>query len=138
MSKTKEMIVVCGIVIQGERVLACRRDPSRHFPLMWEFPGGKVEHGESSEEALHRELEEELRLSVRIMKELDPVFYQGDGFSLRLLPFLCQPAQASGPLPLDHVELRWITVDESRQLTWAPADIPLVNNLQNLITASNE
>ena len=138
MSQIQPLEVVCGIVVQDGRFLACRRDPSRHFPLLWEFPGGKLETGESAEAALHREFDEELRLKVILLKQLPVADFDGGDFTLRLIPFLCRPAQDASPIPLDHVELRWVKVDESRQLTWAPADIPLVENLENLITASNE
>lgn len=138
MPRTSPLEVVCAIIQLGNRVLATRRDPRRAYPLLWEFPGGKRESGESAEAALHRELEEELQLKVRIRKKLEPVDFAEGEFSIRLLPFLCEPGQDAAPVPIDHIELRWITIDESRQLTWAPADIPLVEKLENLIEPNNE
>ena len=131
MSKSVQLKVVCGLIFHEGRVLATRRDPRRAFPLMWEFPGGKLENGEAPAEALHRELEEELRLKVEILQAADPVEYTGDGHHLVLIPFICRPAQAQAPTPLDHVEIRWIGNNEATGLTWAPADIPLVKRYLN-------
>lgn len=121
--------VVCGIVFHGEKLLATRRDPKRTFPLLWEFPGGKVEDAESPEAALHRELEEELSLKVEVVQALDPLIYQADGHHLELIPFLCRPAQSHGIVPHDHIEARWIRPEAAPSLEWAPADIPLVGKL---------
>ncbi|HSH09017.1 MAG TPA: (deoxy)nucleoside triphosphate pyrophosphohydrolase [Oceanipulchritudo sp.] len=126
--------VVCALVFHSGRVLATRRDPNRSFPLLWEFPGGKLEAGESGEEALHRELEEELKLQVEIIEALDQVEYDENGHHICLHPFVCRPALPWAPVPLDHVEIRWVTPYEALQLTWAPADIPLLKNLERLST----
>lgn len=130
--------VVCGLILFEGRVLATRRDPGRAFPLLWEFPGGKLEAGESAEAALHRELAEELSLTVKILSALDPVDFcesqnhlsPGKGKNhLSLIPFLCEPAQERAPVPHEHVEMRWIRPDEAAGLAWAPADLPLVRRL---------
>ena len=133
MLNSSSLRVVCGLIFNGGRVLATRRDPSRGFPLYWEFPGGKLEDGESSEEAIHRELEEELSLKVSITAALEPVHYHDADHNICLIPFTCHPDQTHGPIPRDHVEIRWITPNEGQQLTWAPADIPLVEQLNDLI-----
>lgn len=124
--------VVCALVFHGGRVLAARQDPRRAFPLLWEFPGGKIEDGESAEAALHRELEEELRLRVRIRHALEPVRFAEDGHHLELIPFVCEPDQVNGVIPLDHVEVRWIEPGEAAGLDWAPADVPLVRDLPEI------
>jgi 8-oxo-dGTP diphosphatase len=125
--------VVCGIIVYQGRVLATRRDHGRAFPLLWEFPGGKIEHGETAEAALHRELEEELSLKVEILKPLEPVDYRANGHNLSLIPFLCKPAQSQAPVPHEHTEMRWIRPDEVGQIDWAPADIPIVRLLADLV-----
>ena len=128
--------VVCGIIVKDGLILATRRAPERSMPLFWEFPGGKIELGESAEDALHRELEEELKLKVEILHSLEPVTHKDEVNHIRLIPFYCKPAQVNGPVPIDHVEIRWIELEESGQLTWAPADIPLVRIL-SIIQISN-
>jgi 8-oxo-dGTP diphosphatase len=130
--------VVCALIIHGDRLLATRRDPSRAFPLKWEFPGGKLEPGESAEAALHRELEEELDFRVRITKSLEPVRFRENGHCLDLIPFLCQPDQAHAPRPVDHVEIRWLAVDSLATLDWAPADVPLLEQLPGLISRASD
>jgi 8-oxo-dGTP diphosphatase len=132
MSGSSALKVVCALIFEKGLVLATRRDPRRSFPLMWEFPGGKLENGELPEEALHRELEEELKLKVEVLEPLPTVNYQNDGHHIELIPYLCRPAQRHAPVPVDHVEVRWIQADEADHLTWAPADIPLVGQLKQL------
>ena len=133
MQDKKPLEVVCGIIVYDGYILATRRDSSRNMPLMWEFPGGKLEDGEPAELALHRELDEELKLKVKIYEPLQPVDYCDSDSSIRLIPFLCEPAQTSAPVPVDHVEIRWIEIGQSGQLTWAPPDIPLVATLSKLL-----
>jgi 8-oxo-dGTP diphosphatase len=126
--------VVCALVFHGDRLLVTRRDPARAFPLKWEFPGGKLEDGESPEAALHRELEEELQLKVRIIEALEPVRFRDDGNRIDLMPFVCRPDQAHGPRPIDHVEIRWLECAETAHLDWAPADVPLLEQLPELFS----
>lgn len=121
--------VVCGIIVYGGRILATRRDPARHFPLLWEFPGGKIEGNESPEEALHRELLEELDLRVRIHQALEVVEYRSREVDLDLYPFLCRPVQTTAPVPRDHPEMRWIGPGETKLLDWAPPDMPILQSL---------
>ena len=137
MADSSPMQVVCGLIFHKGRLLATRRDPRRHFPLMWEFPGGKLEDGELPEAALHRELEEELRLKVEVIQALPAERYEGAGFTLQLLPFICRANQPFAPVPVDHVEIRWIEPEWADRLTWAPADIPLVARLQELAQFTN-
>jgi 8-oxo-dGTP diphosphatase len=122
------------LILHGDRLLATRRDPRRAFPLKWEFPGGKLEPGESPEAALHRELEEELDFKVRILEALEPVHFSDNGHFLDLIPFLCEPDQAHGPRPVDHIEIRWLQADALSALDWAPADVPLLEQLPALIS----
>jgi 8-oxo-dGTP diphosphatase len=100
---------------------------------MWEFPGGKLESGESAEVALLRELKEELHLRAEIVSSMEPVPWQGEGPDITLLPFVCHPAQNFAPVPVDHAEIRWIRPEEASQLSWAPADRPLVGKLTTLL-----
>jgi 8-oxo-dGTP diphosphatase len=103
--------VVCAIIQHKDRVLVTRRDSTGSFPLHWEFPGGKIEAGESAEAALLRELQEELQIQSKILRGLDPVIYKEDGHHIRLIPFLCQLDQDLAPVPCDHGEIRWIARD---------------------------
>lgn len=121
--------VVCAIIRmpgQPALCLATRRshkDP--HLPGKWEFPGGKVESGELPEEALLREIREELGIDVEIEQSLTPVVHRYPGRTIRLLPFLCELRRGS-PRPLEHAELCWLPPGELDALDWAPADLPIV------------
>ena len=129
------LTVVCGLVVIDGRFLAARRAASRRFPLLWEFPGGKVEAGECHPAALERELMEELSLRIRILRELEVVPFTDASGSIRLIPFLCVPNQETAPVPHEHDELRWVTPEAARSLDWAPADVPLLDRLGALLQA---
>jgi 8-oxo-dGTP diphosphatase len=121
--------VVCGIIRHKEQILATRRSPDQALPLLWEFPGGKIEKGESGEAALHRELEEELSLRVKILKALNPVEHRGSGHHITLIPFLCESVGETAPVLHEHAEMRWLDLSDLPDLEWAPADVPIVEDL---------
>ena len=124
--------------MDGGKFLIAQRPLDGLLGGLWEFPGGKIEPDESAEEALHRELDEELKLKVEIINPLDPVVHKDEDTNIRLIPFLCKPAQQNGPIPIDHIEIRWIKLEQSGQLTWAPADIPLVRKLSTIQISNHE
>lgn len=115
------------------RLLVARRTAPPEFAGMWEFPGGKVEAGEAPEEALHRELGEELGVKVRLGAELEGP--TSDGWPLNINAamrvWLAEVTKGS-PEPLeDHDELRWVALDSPAllELPWIPADLPIVQAL---------
>lgn len=95
----------------------------------WEFPGGKLEEGESPETCLIREIKEELGIVIRIIEPLTPSVYSySENKNIQLLPFLC--SWESGEINLvEHEKIVWITTNEINDLTWAPADIPIAKEL---------
>ena len=121
--------VVCGIIrnAAGE-YLACRRPAEKHLGGLWEFPGGKVEIGETPEEALVRELFEELGIDVEVGEALTAVEWSHDGGEIRLRPYLCRIS--GGELQAkEHDELIWCQATRFSSMTWAPADVPICNEL---------
>lgn len=111
-------------------MLAARRTAPEQYAGMWEFPGGKVEAGESCEEGLHRELREELGVEVQLGAEISGPGVQGwplnDRAAMRV--WLAEIIEGT-PAPLeDHDELRWVALDpqELTALAWIPADLPIV------------
>lgn len=116
------------------RLLVARRTAPPRFAGMWEFPGGKVEPSESAEEALHRELREELGVGVRLGAELPAHTAAGWPLNAKASMRVWFAEIAEGdPRPLeDHDELRWISLagsDEALELPWIPADFPIVRAL---------
>ncbi|BCW66490.1 DNA mismatch repair protein MutT [Arthrobacter sp. NicSoilB4] len=137
--------VVGGAVLDSlaepGRLLVARRTAPPHFAGMWEFPGGKVEAGETAEQALHRELFEELGVSVRLGSELGSGSADGWPLNDRAAMRVWFAELVDGdPRPLqDHDELRWIDLrnrDEVLDLPWIPADLPIVEALLDRLSAA--
>lgn len=117
--------VVCAILVREDgAVLVCQRAPGSHLGGLWEFPGGKVEPGESPEAALIREMREELAIEVCCGRALSPVEWDYGRGAMRLLPYLCR-ITAGEPQALEHAALRWCSCEEFSALEWAPADVPV-------------
>lgn len=113
--------VVGGLIVDGRRVLAARR---RHGALagLWEFPGGKVEPGETPEDALRRELHEELALDVEVGTELPSpagAWPISEAYELRLYWVTTRDEPRPGP---DHDDVRWLTSDQLDDVEWLPSD----------------
>ncbi|MCM0615210.1 (deoxy)nucleoside triphosphate pyrophosphohydrolase [Arthrobacter sp. TS-15] len=122
------------------RLLAARRTAPPQFAGMWEFPGGKVETGETAEDALHRELAEELGVQVNLGPELESGNIVGWTLNERAAMRVWFAELTAGePRPLeDHDELRWVSLADSDQLLglpWIPADLPIVRALLDRVAA---
>ena len=138
--------VVGGAVLDSltepRRLLVARRTAPPQFAGMWEFPGGKVESGETGEQALHRELLEELGVSVQLGAELVNGSAGGWPLNERAAMRVWFAEVLDGvPAPLqDHDELRWISLrdhDGVLGLPWIPADLPIVEALLNRLQVSD-
>lgn len=118
--------VVCGLILKDDgRVLAARRSSSMDLPGKWEFPGGKVEPGETPEEALIREINEELGILVRISRAMPAHVHHYREKSIKLIPFVC--SVISGEVRLkEHQSWSWFHHKELETLDWAEADIPIL------------
>jgi 8-oxo-dGTP diphosphatase len=97
--------VTAGILTKDGKVLIARRKPGKHMGGKWEFPGGKIEEGESPEQSLSRELEEELDLRARVGQLLCRVPYEGDGISLELMVYRVDDFDGT-PVLREHQEIR--------------------------------
>ncbi len=120
--------VVCLVLIdQDGAFLATQRPADKRLGLYWEFPGGKVEKGESAEEALRREIREELGIGIGALAPMPAVEHAYDFGVIRLLP-LTSYCLARPRLALtEHVDAKWICPSDWQSLKWAPADIPVIH-----------
>ncbi len=118
--------VVCAVITNGNRIFAAQRGPRVQQALKWEFPGGKVEPGETLEECLRRELSEELQMQVNIIEKLPSVFYRYPYFSIELIPFLCS-AENQRFFPVEHLGAGWFEPYKLRELPWAEADLKVLD-----------
>lgn len=122
---SKPIRVVGAVFHDGERFLACRKKPGKPLEGHWEFPGGKIEPGETPEQALAREIREELNLIAEVGQKVTTTTYEYDFATIELTTFYC--TLVDGDLRLtDHDDTKWVTSTEAAHLTWAPADIPAV------------
>lgn len=118
--------VACAIIERGGTVLSARRSAGRSLPLKWEFPGGKIEAGETACDCLHRELHEELSIGVTITAQLSPTTHSYPDFTVTLHPFVCEIIV--GTLTLhEHQSVVWVAPEKMLTLDWAAADIPIIN-----------
>lgn len=119
--------VVCALLVRGEEVLLAKRAPGSRLGGLWEFPGGKVEPGETGEAALHRELEEELGCRVRIKTAMPVVRYAYDWVEIDLSPFVCELLPESPPpRAMEHSALAWVSWQDVLKYELAPADVPVL------------
>jgi 8-oxo-dGTP diphosphatase len=121
--------VACAIIEDAEgRILLAKRPEGKCLGGFWEFPGGKIETGESASDALVRELVEELLIQTEVTQALDPVEHHYEEFSIRLIP--CRAKILSGiPTPTEHSDLGWFPIQEIPIETLAPADVPVLEQL---------
>lgn len=125
----KRIEVVGAVLIDEDRVFAAKRGPGKAMAGYWEFPGGKIEPGESPEHALARELNEELKIDVSVGEFLVTATHGTGSAVIELSTYLCD-LTAGTPVLTEHSESRWVPAAELSVLTWAPADIPTVELLQ--------
>lgn len=115
------LTVVAGVVTRGNTVMLCQRKPDVHNGLKWEFPGGKLEPGESPEEALRRELREELSIDVRVGRVVDVVYHRYPDRDVLLLFYRCEITDGE-PKPVDCNAVEWAMVEDVPKYDFAGAD----------------
>lgn len=126
----KKIEVVAGVIFWKNLVLCVQRPKNKlhYISERFEFPGGKIEEGETKEEALHRELLEELNLSVKIKSFFLTVVHKYPDFELTMHSFICEVDSKELTLH-EHVDQKWLKIKELTELDWAEADIPIVDKL---------
>lgn len=120
----KSIEVVAAIIRRNDRILATQRGYGE-FKDGWEFPGGKTERGETLQQALVREIKEELKSEIRVGEKLCTIEYDYPKFHLTMHCFWCDLLDGE-PVLLEHEAARWLTTDELNSVDWLPADVQVV------------
>ncbi len=127
----RKVDVTCAIIIFNNQTLVVQRNENMDLPLKWEFPGGKIERGESEEDCIKREIREELNIELELISRLTPSRYDYPSISVQLIPFLAKYVQ--GELKLsEHKQYLLLSMDKLEKLDWAEADIPILAEYLNL------
>lgn len=113
--------VVAGLIREGDRILICQRPAGKARGLLWEFPGGKVEAGESKEAALIRECREELDVTLEVGKVYAELTYEYPDVTVRLTLFEARIAEGV-PRRIEHADVKWIKPEEITEYPFCPAD----------------
>ncbi|MFA6682090.1 MAG: (deoxy)nucleoside triphosphate pyrophosphohydrolase [Sphaerochaeta sp.] len=128
----KHIEVAAAVIIQDNKVFAAQRGEGGELALKWEFPGGKLEQGERGEDAIVREIFEELGSEITVRSHLISVEHQYKSFSLTLHAYRCDIV--SGPLVLtEHLDSKWLEKDQLYSVPWAEADLPIVKAVSALL-----
>ncbi len=127
--KTSIIHVSGAIIIHDNKIFCTQRNETGILPLKWEFPGGKIEPGETPHQALQRELIEELDLTVNMYNDIYmEVRHEYDFGIVNLSTIICR-LNNTKPILKEHHNAKWVLPNELLMLDWAPADIPIVNQL---------
>ena len=127
----KTINVVAAVIFKDGKVFATQRGYGE-FKDGWEFPGGKVEPGESPEDALRREIREELEVEVNVGDLIDTIEYDYPAFHLSMKCFACTIAGGS-PHLLEHEAAKWLTSTQLGSVNWLPADVTLIPKIEKMV-----
>lgn len=125
----KQINVVGAVIRRDDTILCAQRGLTGSLPGMWEFPGGKVEAGETPREALQREIVEELDCEVSVGELVTTTAHEYDFGIVNLTTFYCELINGT-PTLSEHEAVRWLIASELHTLDWAPADIPAVELIE--------
>lgn len=130
MTHQKNINVVAAVIVKDNKILCTQRGGTKTLPYKWEFPGGKIEKGETKEKALHREIEEELHCKITIGDEIGQAVHEYDFGIVHLSIFECSLNEGK-PVLTEHEAMKWMKREDLLSLDWAPADIPLIEQLSD-------
>ena len=128
------LVVACALIDADGRVLIAQRPEGKQLAGLWEFPGGKVESGETPEEAVVRELKEELDIETKVacLAPLTFASHSYEGFHLLMPLFVCRRFWGT-PVAKEHQALKWVRPTQMRDYAMPEADIPLISHLIDLL-----
>ena len=124
----KHIHVVGAVIVHENKILCAQRGPGKSLPYLWEFPGGKIEEGETPQAALKREIEEEIHCRIEVGEQVEHTVYEYDFGIVHLTTFYCV-IQKGMPVLTEHVDIRWLEPNKLKVLEWAPADVPAVEKI---------
>ncbi|MZP66990.1 MAG: NUDIX domain-containing protein [Bacteroidales bacterium] len=130
--------VTCAIIRnEDEDILVVQRGEKTDNPLMWEFPGGKIQEGESEEDCIVREIREELNMSMVICSRLPAVEHDYGDRQIRLIPFVCDTLDDL-PFLTEHLAFKWVSPGELRDVGFSEADIPVAEEYLKYINFTED
>lgn len=126
----KKTLKVVGAIIENEdrEILCALRSPKMSLPNMWEFPGGKIERGETFKQAIEREIKEELSCIIEFIDIFNDSTYEYEKFIVNLITVRCKLVSGT-PTKSEHSKLIWMYRENLPSLKWSPADIPTMKKL---------
>ena len=119
--------VAAALIWSGDKFMICQRPPHKARGLLWEFVGGKKEAGETLEQTLIRECKEEIAVTVKVNDIFAELVHEYPDITIKLTLFNAEIAEGQ-PQKLEHVDIKWITVDEIDNFDFCPADEDILNN----------
>ena len=124
----KNIHVVGAVITDNGKILCAQRGLEKALPSLWEFPGGKIEATETPQQALQREIHEEMHIEIEIGEQVEHTVHEYDFGIVHLTTFYCRLVQGT-PVLTEHIAIQWLKPSELDQLQWAPADIPAIEKL---------
>jgi 8-oxo-dGTP diphosphatase len=128
----KSIPVACAIIKKDGKILATQRSKSMRMPLKWEFPGGKIDKGESPAQCLKRELLEDLGVNVEVGPSLPKITHAYPTFFITLFPFFCTIIEGEITLH-EHTAMQWLLPTELKIPDWTEADLELILKCERLL-----
>lgn len=124
----KDIHVVGAVIIEDGKILCAQRGNKKTLAYKWEFPGGKIEDNETPQEALVRELQEEMLCEIDVEDQIEHTVYEYDFGVIHLTTFFCKLI-GGRPVLTEHERILWLTPNRLKELDWAPADIPAIEEI---------